>query len=193
MKIGLFGGTFDPIHNGHLKIAGIVQQKLGLDKVIFIPAGILPHKAQSLATAKDRLSMVKLSLRNKKKFTVIAYETTKKSPSYSIETVWYLKRKLSRQAKFFFIIGADAFGEIRTWRRWQELLKLCHFVVINRPGYKIALPNKQAATKVIVLRITGIHLAATAIRKQIAKNKNISKLVPKAVYAYIKKHKLYKN
>ncbi|MDD5491803.1 MAG: nicotinate-nucleotide adenylyltransferase [bacterium] len=191
MKIGLFGGTFDPIHNGHLKIAGIVQQELGLDKVIFIPAGILPHKAQSQATAKDRLSMVKLSLRNKKKFTAIAYETKKKSPSYSIETVRYLKRKLGRRAEFFFIIGADAFSEIRTWRRWQELLKLCHFVVINRPGYKIALPNKQAAAKVIVLRITGIPLTATTIRKKIKKGNNVGKLIPKAVYAYIKKHKLY--
>ena len=191
MRIGLFGGTFDPIHNGHLKIAGIVQQKLGLDKVIFIPAGILPHKAQSLATAKDRLAMVNLSLRHKKKFTVNAYETIKKSPSYSIETVRYLKRKLGRQAEFFFIIGADAFGEIRTWRRWQELLKMCHFVVINRPGYKIALPNKSAAANVIVLRITGIPLAATAIRKQIKKKNNVGKLIPKAVYAYIKKHKLY--
>ncbi len=193
MRIGLFGGTFDPIHNGHLKIAGIVQRKLGLNKVIFIPAGILPHKAQSLAAAKDRLAMVKLSLRDKKKFTAIAYETIKKSPSYSIETVWHLKRKLGRQAKFFFIIGADAFGEIRTWRRWQELLRICRFVVINRPGYKITLPNRSAAVNVIVLRITGIPLAATAIRQKIAKNKSISKLVPKAVYTYIKKHKLYKN
>ncbi len=191
MKIGLFGGTFDPIHNGHLKIAGIVQQKLGLDKVIFIPAGILPHKAQSLTTAKDRLAMVKLALRGKKRFTASAYETNKKSISYSIETVQYLKRKMGSKTEFFFIIGADAFGEIRTWRRWRELLKLCHFVVINRPGYKITLPNKSAAANVFVLRITGIPLAATAIRKKIAKNKSISKLVPKAVSAYIKKHKLY--
>jgi nicotinate-nucleotide adenylyltransferase len=191
LKIGLFGGTFDPIHNGHLKIAGIVQQKLGLDKVVFIPAGILPHKVESLATAKERLAMVKLALRGKKKFSVNTYETNKKSPSYSIETVRYLKRKLGRQAEFFFIVGADAFGEIRTWRYWQELLKLCHFVVINRPGYKITLPNRSTATQVLVLRITGIPLAATAIRQKIAKNKNISKLVPKAVYSYIKKHKLY--
>lgn len=190
-KIGLFGGTFDPIHNGHLKIAGIVQQKLGLDKVIFIPAGILPHKVQSQATAKDRLAMVKLSLCSKKKFTVHAYETNKKSPSYSIETVRYLKRKLGRRAEFFFIIGADAFGEIHTWRRWRELLKLCHFVVINRPGYKIVLPNKSIAANVLIMRIAGIPLAATVIRQKIAKNKSISKFVPKAVYSYIKKHNLY--
>ncbi|MDD5258752.1 MAG: nicotinate-nucleotide adenylyltransferase [bacterium] len=190
-KIGLFGGTFDPIHNGHLKIAGIVRQKLGLDKIIFIPAGILPHKAQSQATAKDRLAMVKLSLRHKKKFTVSAYETNKRSPSYSIETVWHLKRKLGRRAEFFFIIGADAFGEIRTWRRWRELLRICRFIVINRPGYQIVLPQEPVAAQVAVLRITGIPIAATAIRQKIAKNKSISKLVPKVVYAYIKKHKLY--
>ncbi len=190
-KIGLFGGTFDPIHNGHLKIAGIVQRKLGLNKVIFIPAGILPHKAQSQATAKDRLAMVKLSLRGKKKFTSTKYETNKKSPSYSIETVRYLKRKLGHKTEFFFIIGADAFGEIRTWRRWQELLRLCCFVVINRPGYKITLPNKSAAVKVIMLRITGIPIAATTIRKKINKSQSVNKLVPRSVYAYIKKHKLY--
>jgi nicotinate-nucleotide adenylyltransferase len=191
LRIGLFGGTFDPIHNGHLAIARIVQRKLGLNKIIFIPAGILPHKVQSQADARDRLAMVKLALRGKKKFTVTAYETNKRSPSYSIETVRHLKRKLGCSAEFFFIIGADAFGEIRTWRRWQELLRICHFVVINRPGYKIALLNKSAAAKVIVLRITGIHLAATFIREQIKKNNNVGKLIPRPVYAHIKKHKLY--
>ena len=190
-KIGLFGGTFDPIHNGHLKIAGIVQRQLGLNKVIFIPAGILPHKAQSQTTAKDRLSMVKLALRGKKKFTASDYETKKKSPSYSVETVRYLKRKLGKQAEFFFVIGADAFNEIRTWRQWQELLRLCQFVVINRPGYAIKLPSGIQEVKVTILRITDIPIAATAIRKQIKKNKDIRKLIPRSVYAYINKHKLY--
>jgi nicotinate-nucleotide adenylyltransferase len=190
-KIGLFGGTFDPIHNGHLKIAGIVQRQLGLSKVIFIPAGILPHKVQSLATVKDRLAMVKLALRGKEKFTVSTYETNKKSPGYSIETVRHLKRKLARSAELFFIIGADAFGEIRTWRRWQELLRLCRFVVINRPGCKIALPQKSVSASVIILGITGIPISATTIRGQIKRNKNVSKLIPISVYDYIKTHKLY--
>jgi nicotinate-nucleotide adenylyltransferase len=191
LRVGLFGGTFDPIHNGHLKIAGIVLQKLGLDKVIFVPAGILPHKAQSQAAPKDRLAMVKLSLRHKKKFTVSAYETGKRSPSYSIETVRYLKRKLGRKAELFFIIGADAFNEIQTWRSWQELLQLCRFVVINRPGYKITLPKRPRTAAVTVLRITGIPTSATVIRGQIKKNQNIGKVIPTSVYAYIKKYKLY--
>lgn len=190
-KIGLLGGTFDPIHNGHLKIAGIVQRQLGLHKVIFIPAGILPHKAQSLATVKDRLAMVKLALRGKKKFIISDYETKKKSPSYSVETVRYLKRKLGKQAEFFFIIGADAFNEIHTWRQWQELLRLCEFVVINRPGYKIALPQKSVAAKITVMRIVGIPISATTIRQQIRGNRSISKLVPTAVNKYIKKNQLY--
>lgn len=191
MRIGLFGGTFDPLHNGHLKIAGIVQRKLGLHKVIFIPAGILPHKAQSQASAKDRLAMVKLALRGKKKFTTSNYETKKKSPSYSVETVRYLKRKLGKQAEFFFIIGADAFNEIRTWRQWQELLRLCRFVVLNRPGYKITLPQKSVADKVTVLRIIGIPISATTIRQRVRKNTDIGKFMPKAVSSYIKKNQLY--
>lgn len=191
MKIGLFGGTFDPIHNGHLKIAKIVQRQLGLNEVIFIPAGILPHKAQSLTTAKDRLAMVKLALRGKKKFTSSDYETKKKSPSYSVETVRYLKRKWGKQAELFFIIGADAFNEIRTWRQWQELLRLCQFVVINRPGYRITLSEDLVSAGATIQRITGIPITATAIREQIKRNKNIGKLIPKTVYAYIIKHKLY--
>ncbi len=162
-----------------------------MNKVIFIPAGILPHKAQSQARADDRLAMVKLALRGKKKFTVSNYETSKKSPSYSVETVRYLKRKLGKQAELFFIIGADAFNEIGTWRRWQELLRLCQFVVLNRPGYKIALPQKALSAKVTKIGITGIPISATTIRQQIKKNRNIGKLIPKPVYAYIKKQKLY--
>lgn len=191
MKIGLFGGTFDPIHNGHLKIAGIVQRQLGLNKVIFIPAGILPHKAQSQTTAKDRLALVKLVLQGKKKFTGSNYETKKKSPSYSIETVRYLKRKLGKEAEFFFIIGADAFNELHTWHQWQELLRLCKFVVINRPGYAIKLPSENQGNKIIILPITDIHISATDIRQQIKRNKNVGKLIPRSVYTYIKKHKLY--
>lgn len=190
-KIGLFGGTFDPIHNGHLKIAGIVQRRLGLNKVIFVPAGILPHKAQSQARANDRLAMVRLALRGKKKFTLSDYETKKKSPSYSVETVRYLKRKLGKQTEFFFIIGADAFNEIRTWRHWQELLRLCRFVVINRPKYRITLSEDMVSAGVTIQRITGIPITATAIREQIKRNRNSGKLIPRAVYAYIRKSKLY--
>lgn len=191
-KIGLFGGTFDPIHNGHIKIAGIVQRKLGLSKVIFIPAGVLPHREQSLVTPENRLTMVKLALRGKKRFTISDYETKKKSPSYSVETARYLKRKLGSETELFFIIGADAFNEIRTWRHWQELLRLCRFVVINRPGYKLVIPTNEEAANVIVLRIPGIPLSATAIRQHIKKNKSAEKLIPKSVHVYIKKHKLYK-
>lgn len=192
-KIGLFGGTFDPIHNGHVKIAQIVKKKLALNKIIFIPAGIMPHKTQSVASVKERLEMVRLALRDREDFVVSDYEVRKKTPAYTIETVKYWKKKLPINTRLFFIIGLDAFKEIKTWRKWQELFSLCHFIVINRPGYKKPELEKCFSVAVSYLSIPGLKISATQIRQALREGKTQRvryTLIPE-VYEYIHRKEIY--
>jgi len=190
-KIGIFGGTFDPVHRGHVKIARLVKRKFGLDQVIFIPAGLRPHKAASVASAIDRLAMVRLALGKTKGFSISAFEVRRKSPSYTINTVRYWKRRLGKKARVFFIIGADAFREIRTWKKWRELLLLCDFIVVNRPGYREQATPAGVKGAINYWRIPDIPISATKIRELLRRGQPVKQLVPPAVSQYIKKKKLY--
>jgi nicotinate-nucleotide adenylyltransferase len=191
-KIGIFGGTFDPVHRGHIKIARLARKKFNLDKVIFVPAGVLPHKSGSFAAARDRYNMVKLAVRGKKYLAVSDYEVKKRTPSYTINTVKYFQRKLGRQVPLFFIAGNDAFREIRTWKNWRHLLKLCHFIVINRPGYGPVNPGTGLTGAVSYLRIPGINISATDIRSRLAAGKKAGAMLPPGVGRYIDKNNLYR-
>lgn len=193
MRIGLFGGTFDPIHRGHIAIAQAAKKKFKLDRIIFVPAGVMPHKAKSIARAKDRLTMVYLATQRYKGFAVSDYEIRKKTPAYTIETVQYWKRKLPADTRLFFISGMDAFKEIKTWRKWQELFSICHFIVINRPGYKKPVLEQCLSSAVSYLTIPGLKMSATQIRKALQK-RNVQMvrgiLIPK-VYEYINRKEIY--
>jgi len=190
MRIGILGGTFNPIHMGHLVLAEEAKEKLNLEKVIFVPAYIPPHKKDEEITTKadDRLKMVNLAIRGNPSFEVSTFEMDSKTTSYSIETLRELKRRYGEETKLFFITGADSLGELFSWKGLDEIFKLSQFIVANRPGYDIANLPKE----VEVVTITPLEISSSQIRRKIREGKSIRYLVPEAVMEYILAKGLYK-
>ena len=189
MRIGILGGTFNPIHVGHLVLAEEAREKLNLDKVIFVPAYIPPHKKDDeLADPNDRFKMVELALRGNSDFEVSAFEIDAKTTSYSVETLKAFKKKYGEEAKLFFITGADSLGEIYSWKEVDQIFKLSKFIVANRPGYDMAnVPNG-----IDVVTITSLEISSSLIRKKIGEGKSIRYLVPEPVREYIIARRLYR-
>jgi nicotinate-nucleotide adenylyltransferase len=223
MNVGLLGGTFDPIHRGHLAVARAAQQRFDLGRILFVPAGAPPHKLkQPLTPYVHRYAMVALAIQGEKAFTpsdIESYERLDRKPSYSIDTVRRLKKELKKTDRLFFIIGIDAFNDIATWRQPEELLRETDFIVVSRPGYSLAdigaaLPKtlrpdpkvtkalkQQPAIGEIVLKGATLHLlpdvhekiSATQIRAAARSGRKLETLVGPAVAEYIRKTGLYKN
>jgi nicotinate-nucleotide adenylyltransferase len=213
-RIGILGGTFNPIHLGHVKAALEVQKKFMLDKVLLIPSYIPPHKGSpDVAPPADRLQMVKLAVVSYPQFVPSSVEIDAKGKSYSILTLAKLKRRFP-DAVIFFILGVDAFLEIDTWREYEKILEQCHFIVISRPGYdlneaKKLLNGKYAERmvrvlkttkldrlmshrfKIFLLSIDALDIASKEVRKKVKSGKSIAGLVVEAVEEYIQKNKLY--
>ncbi len=189
MRIGIFGGTFNPIHIGHLILAQEIQVKLRLDKVVFIPVFLPPHKKSiSLANARHRYKMINLAIKGKSSFEVSDIELKRKGKSYSIDTLKTLKRIFGERAKFFFITGSDSLIELSSWKKVNEIFELSQFVIARRPGFTIK--GVPIGTKII--DITQIDVSSSAIRKKIKKSVPIDYLVPKSVIDYISKERLYR-
>jgi len=189
MRIGILGGTFNPIHIGHLVLAEEAKEKLNLEKVIFVPVYIPPHKKdKEITEADDRLKMVSLAIRGNPSFEASTFEIDSKATSYSIETLREFKRKYGEDTKLFFITGADSLGELFSWKGLDEIFKLSQFIVANRPGYDIAnLPKEVEA-----VTITPLEISSSQIRRKIKEGKSIRYLVPEAVREYISAKGLYK-
>lgn len=148
-RLGLFGGTFNPIHTGHLQVAEAAQRLMALDEVLFVPTGHPPHKpAEDLAPPHHRLAMTRLGIADHPGFRITEIEVGRDAPSYSIETVRALKAQGQARGpeEVFFIMGLDAFLEIPAWREVKALLALCHFVIAARPGYRFAEVTKVLTT-----------------------------------------------
>ena len=215
MKIGLFGGTFDPIHWGHLRSAEEVSDTFGLDRVYFIPAAVPPHKrGQTTTPASDRLQMVRLAIAKNPRFSVSTAEISRAGVSYSIDTVREFANGKNRGDALYFIIGLDAFREIGTWKNIAEIFPLCNFIVTSRPGSKEKDPLKgtgvavkklfcydfkgknyrhESGTRVYFDELTDIAISASEIRALVKEGKSIRYLVPSAVEKYIKRRGLYIN
>ena len=215
MRIALFGGTFDPIHCGHLAAARAARDALRLDQVHFIPSGRPPHRRDEITCYEHRYTMVALACAGEPAFVPSLLETPQAARHrvhYSILTVRRFRRRLGKDDRLFFIIGADAFLEFRTWRKWRELLNATDFVVISRPGFPLesipeVLPRDMRRREVrpvlplyeIPLRRTSVWVlagveqpvSATDIRQRAAAGKSIAGLVPPAVADYILKLGLY--
>lgn len=197
MKIGIFGGTFDPIHVGHMIIAEQVADELGLEHVIFVPGGIPPHKEASSvrASAEDRLTMVEAAVAGNERFSVDRVEIDAGRAMYTVETVPILKERSPRD-EWFFITGADEVSNLLSWREPDRLLEEVVMVAATRPGYDLSkLDHLEAGLenfdRIFPVECSRVDISATGIRRRILQRKTIRYLVPEGVYEVIKEKGLY--
>jgi nicotinate-nucleotide adenylyltransferase len=190
IRIGLLGGTFNPIHLGHLLIARDAMEQLHLDRVKFIPAALPPHKPLAGGvSATHRLRMTRLALRGEPGFEVDDIEIRRGGRSYSVETVAELKQR-HPEAEFYFIIGADSLKDLHRWYKIERLARLCVFAVLARPGCKLVTPARLRIRRRAV-RGHLCDIASRDIRDRLADGKSIRWLVPDNVFRYIQRQKLY--
>ena len=187
-RIGFFGGTFNPIHLGHLTIAEIVLGALKLDEIIFIPTFLPPHKIdRELISAEHRLNMVKFAIKDNPRFKVSDFEIKQKGKSYTIHTARYFKKVSLSEAKLFFIVGGDSYKNLKQWKSIDELVKIFTFVAVNRPRYGYKKNNHGC----VFVDVPGIDISSSYIRQRIKEKKSVRYYVPDKALSYIKKHKLY--
>ena len=199
IRIGIIGGTFDPIHYGHLIIAEEARVKVGLARVIFIPAGNPPHKLRRpYSPAQHRYRMVELAIASNPYFEVSPVEVNRPGPSYSVDTVRMLREEMGPEVDLFFIMGVDSLAGILTWHKPEELIKLCKIIAVNRPGYGVdidALDQVLPGIKkqVIFIRAPEIGISSTEIQERVRAGLPIRYLVPPEVERYIYEHHLYRD
>jgi len=205
--IGIFGGTFDPIHFGHLRLAEEMAEGLGLDQVLFIPAGQPPHRGAPRIAATHRLEMVRRAIAGNPRFAVDAREVTSPRPSYTVDTLTALRAELGKEQPLWLLLGADAFLELPTWHEWRQLFELANIAVAARPGAQMlqsdlmpeplkseVLKRQEAngsAGSVMLRQTTPLDISATAIRDTLARHGSARYLLPDAVLDYIHEHQLY--
>jgi len=183
-KIGIFGGTFDPIHHAHLILARDALEALDLQKVIFVPAAASPHKLdQKLATPEVRLEMVRAAIESEPGFACDPMELERSSPSYAVEPIEAFRQRDS-DAELFYLIGEDNVGRLETWHRFAELSQMVQFIVLERSGEKTGHPYRAIRRH--------LDISATNIRKRVATGHSIRYLVPPAVEAIIRDRQLYR-
>jgi len=188
MRIGILGGTFNPIHIGHLILAEEVREKLKLDKIIFVPAYLPPHKDNSdIASWRVRLAMVKLAIKGNRYFAVSDSEIKRDGRSYTIDTLKEFK-KIYPQDELYFIIGSDLLKYLDEWKDLDEIIQMVRFIAATRPGY----PLEKIPSHISTIPIRAVDISGFEIRKAIKENKSFRYLVPDVVYKYIIKKKLYK-
>ena len=199
-KIGISGGTFDPIHYGHLIIAEEIRQTMELEKMIFIPSGNPPHKTDAKVTsATHRFKMVEMATATNPYFQVSSIELEREGYSYTIDTLSQLKQMYGNDTALFFMTGADVIPELITWKNFKDIFSLCEFVAVLRPGFKREalikeieyLRNNYMAT-IHIVNAPLIGISSTIIRDRVRKDKSIKYLVPENVEHYIMKNNLYK-
>lgn len=212
-RIGIFGGTFNPIHFGHLRSAEEIAESLDLERVLFIPSSEPPHKRRAeVAEARHRLAMVRLALADNARFRASDVEVRRGGRSYSVDTLRHLQRRHGDGVRFFFFLGLDAFAEIDAWKEFREIFTLADLVVISRPPEIVPPPPRRlpAAVRrefrsttgkrwihrsgrpVSFLAVTPLDVSSSRIRHLIGRGQSIRYLVPPAVERYIARHDLYR-
>ena len=199
MKTGILGGTFDPVHTGHIMVADVAKDELGLTEVVFVPAGKPWLKAgASILSAEHRLNMVRMAIAGKSCFKASTMEIERKGPTYSVDTMAEMGREIDDNDELLFIIGWDNLMELPRWHQPERLISLCRLVAVPRVGFTVPdLASIEASIpgisqRVIMLDKPQIDISASAIRKRVRQGLSISHLVPEAVEKYIKENGLYR-
>ena len=208
-RIGLLGGTFDPVHFGHLQLAEVALNRCNLDQVVFIPAADPPHKkSYEITDFRHRATMVRMALAGHAALRLSLLEADLPAPSYTIDTLMFLIRKCKNNEEFYFIVGEDAFLEIDSWKSPQKLLTLTNFIVSGRSGYSPEYfehfaqslgyvvngnvwSDPSGEREIIFLPTTTDDISSSAVRTKIKENHSLQGYVPAEVIAYIKKNNLY--
>lgn len=213
MRLGLFGGTFDPVHSGHLRSAEEVREAFALDEVRFVPCGVPPHRSGAPGAAPShRLEMVRLAVADRPGLCVSGIEVARPGASYSIDTVRHFAAGLDAKDDLYLLLGLDAFLLIGSWKDWRELLALTHVIVTSRPGFGDELPyekipvvvreafcydpvrsgfRNEFGKEILFKRLTDVSVSASAIRELLGKGKSIHDLVPSEVQRYVEDQHLY--
>jgi nicotinate-nucleotide adenylyltransferase len=206
----VLGGTFDPIHYGHLRMAEELAEALGLTEVRIIPAGQPPHRTAPRTPARHRLEMARLAIAGNPRFKLDEREVSQARASYTVDTLSALRTELGKQQPIWLLMGADAFLGLSTWKEWQRLFELAHIAVAHRPGYRLAqsdalddglrheLERRQVsgapdtpAGSVLLRPITQLDISATDIRSRLQEGRSARYLTPDSVLDYIQKNNLY--
>lgn len=199
-RIALFGGTFDPIHFGHLLLAVRAYEVLNLNRVIFIPARQPPHKNKPFASPANRLEMIRLAINSDQRFLVCDCELTRPEPSYTIDTVRHVQQSLGRDNDLFWIIGSDMLPDLNTWHKADELLDLVNIVVFTRAGHvhtDLSSLSQTLTTSHIkrieanIIEAPFIDISSTDIRQRLAGNQSVRYFLPAPVADYIATHRIY--
>lgn len=208
--IGLFGGTFDPIHIGHLRISLELKQALALDEMRMVPCHIPPHRGATQATAEQRAAMVKLAIKECDEFEFEALELRNPEPSYSVHTLEELRKQLGEEVSLCLAMGMDSLITMSSWYRWRDILELAHIIVAARPGWEIPTSGemadylqqhqgqamdlkKRSRGCIVVQALTLLPIASTHIRELVAQGKSARYLVTDSVWDFIQQNKLYGN
>jgi nicotinate-nucleotide adenylyltransferase len=196
MRLGLFGGTFDPIHLGHLILAEQCREACKLDRVWFVVAGAPPHKRNDRTAVAHRLEMARIAIAGQASFAVSEIETTRPGPHYSVETLEAVRRD-QPDDDLFFLIGADSLADLPTWREPARIAQLATIVVVNRPGLEeidaANLPDfGPGSQRLLSVTIPPIGIASTDLRRRLAERRSIRYMVPRGVEAYIESEGLYR-
>jgi len=195
-KIGLFGGTFDPPHKGHIALAKNALLSFSLDKIIFIPAGTPPHKTKKHVSDKThRFEMVKIAIKNESDFLISYFEIKNEKPNYSYLTIEHFKKEYPND-EIFFIVGADSYRDFPLWKNYPDILSLCTFIVLNRNDTDLGEYFKKYCEispchKALFSDDFSHSVSSTELREKIASGKECYDLLPDGVYEYIKKNNLY--
>jgi len=197
-RLGILGGTFDPIHHGHLVAAEEAHDQLQLDQVLFVPTGIPPHKPRRpISPSFHRLRMVELAIAGKPYLAISRVDVDRSGPCYTVDTLELLRAEQGPEPTFFFIEGADSLADILTWYRTQRLIELCELAIVERPGVEIDLPQLENHLPGLTARIHWVQMprleiSSSDLRARVRAGRPITYLVPAAVEAYIVEHGLYK-
>lgn len=212
MRIGIFGGTFNPIHNCHLAVAEETLKKMSFDLIFFVPSGNPPHKEEEIIDPKDRYEMVLLAAKENPRFRVLDLEVSRPGKSYSVETIREIKSLYEEGNMLFFMVGIDAFLEIATWKDAELLFSLCNFVIISRPSSSFSDVSKIPFLKgvacqkeisagsqisfvpnysIYFVAVSPCYISSTALRERLKEGRSITGLLPRKVESYIIKKKLY--